>query len=161
MHITRLTPDDAARLRTVRLRALHDAPDAFGSTHEREVARSLADWADGITEVATFVAVVEGQDAGMVRSAEDHSDATSAWLISMWVAPEYRGEGIGDALITAVIEWSRAGGYRRVRLDVADQNAAAIALYARHGFEPTGEVSHLDPPRSHITEHRRVLELPS
>lgn len=157
MDIVRLEPEEAPRLRDVRLRALQDAPDAFASTHAREVERSVDGWERVISDRATFVAVVDGADVGMVRGAEDRYEPSSAWLISMWVAPTHRGIGVGEALIDAVTDWARTEGYARIKLDVADENAAAIRLYARKGFEPTGEVDHLPPPRTHITEHRRVL----
>ena len=159
MRITRIGPEDAPRLRALRLRALRDAPDAFGSTYERAARTSLEEWEQAFSELATFVAVVDGADVGMVRGAEDRDDASAAWLISMWVAPTHRGQGIGDALVDAVTSWARAEGYARIRLDVADGNAPAVALYARKGFEATGETGRLPSPRDHITEHRRELTL--
>lgn len=64
-----------------------------------------------------------------------------------------------EALIDTLIDWARSAGFSRLVLDVADDNAAAVALYARHGFEPTGEVGCLPPTRTHIREHRRALIL--
>jgi ribosomal protein S18 acetylase RimI-like enzyme len=52
----------------------------------------------------------------------------------MWVSPKARGRGVGDRLIGAVVEWARA-----VTLAVSEGNAAATALYRRHGFVDTGE----------------------
>jgi ribosomal protein S18 acetylase RimI-like enzyme len=77
----------------------------------------------------------------------------------MWVAPEYRRQGVGSRLIDTVIDWARAQGFSRLALDVADHNSAAVELYARHGFAPTGETASLPPPRAHIREHRRALLL--
>ena len=159
METVRLTEDDAPRLRAIRLTALQDAPDAFGSTYQGEVENALSDWVSAIRRLATFVAVADGQDVGMVRGGEDRDEPTSAWLISMWVAPTHRGMGVGGALIDSVVEWARAEGYARMKLDVGDANEAAIRLYAKKGFRETGEVGRLSAPREHITEHRRVLEL--
>jgi len=47
----------------------------------------------------------------------------------------------------------------QVLLDVADTNMAAIRLYARMGFVPSGVEGSLPPPREHIKEHQRVLVL--
>ena len=67
--------------------------------------------------------------------------------------------GLGRALIGDVVDWARAQGFGRVALEVADQNAPAIALYAAMGFQATGQTATLPPPRAHITEHERVLVL--
>ena len=77
----------------------------------------------------------------------------------MWVAPEARRKGVGGALVDAVIEWARSAGVKRLLLDVADNNAPAIALYIQKGFQPNGEVSTFPPPREHIREHQRELRL--
>lgn len=158
LRIQRLEPGEGARLRKVRLASLADAPDAFGSTYDETAARPEESWREQIASLPTFVAVVDGHDAGVVRGGPDEMPG-EAWLLSMWVAPAARGRGAGDALVAAVVAWARAQGFARLHLDVGDYNAPAIALYARHGFEPTGEVGTLPPPRQHVREHRRALVL--
>lgn len=79
----------------------------------------------------------------------------------MWVAPGYRGRGVGHALVAAVAAWARSAGHRRLRLEVADHNAQAVRLYERAGFIATGAHGRLPPPRDHITEHERALVLRS
>ena len=64
-------------------------------------------------------------------------------LISMWVRPDARGRGVGDALIEAVEAWARRTGAATVRLAVAEGNDRAEALYRRHGYRRTGEVDHM------------------
>ena len=157
LRLERLDSHEGPRLRTIRLRALLDAPDAFASTFEETSARPDESWSKQIQELPTFIAVRDGLDIGMVRCARDEARPGTAWLISMWVAPEARRTRVGGLLIDAVIGWARAHGVQRVLLDVADQNTPAIALYARKGFEPNGETSTLPPPREHIREHQREL----
>ena len=159
MEIRRLEAHEGLRLRAIRLRSLADAPDAFGSTHDEVKARPLDSWAAQLREIPTFAAVADGEDVGIVRGARDDSRADAAWLISMWVDPEVRGQGVGEALIDAVVGWARASGARRLLLDVGDHNRPAIALYARMGFEPNGTTGSLPAPRSHIREHQRELML--
>jgi ribosomal protein S18 acetylase RimI-like enzyme len=77
----------------------------------------------------------------------------------MWVAPEARGQGVGNALVDVVIEHARLSGATRLLLDVADDNRQAIALYARKGFVPNGTTGSLPAPRYHIREHQRELRL--
>ena len=146
-------------MRAIRLRALLDAPDAFASTFEEAAARSAESWSQQVVELPTFVAVRDGLDVGVVRCMRDETDPQAAFLISMWVAPEVRRLGVGGELVDAVIEWARSNGVNRLLLDVADDNPHAIALYTRKGFQPSGEVSTLPPPREHIHQHQRELRL--
>jgi ribosomal protein S18 acetylase RimI-like enzyme len=62
----------------------------------------------------------------------------------MWVHPDWRGRGVGDLLVTAVIDWARAAGYPAVRLWVSADNTPAERLYLRHGFRRTGERQLID-----------------
>jgi GNAT superfamily N-acetyltransferase len=157
--VEQLGPDDHARLREIRLRSLRDAPDAFGSTFDETAARTVEDWRRQLADLATFVAVANEADVGLVRGAAHTDRPDAAMLLSMWVAPEARGAGIGVRLIDALIDWARAAHYDRLYLDVADDNRFAIALYARKGFTPTGATGALPPPRDHIREHERMRHL--
>ena len=157
MEIQRLSGAEGSRLRHIRLRALTDAPDAFGAVYAEAAARPMDSWAQQLDDIATFVAVRDGEDVGLVRCARDEQRSDTAWLISMWVAPEARGLGVGDALVDAVIEHARTSGAARLVLDVADENQPAIALYARKGFESNGVTGSLPAPRQHILEHQMEL----
>lgn len=55
---------------------------------------------------------------------------------SMRAAPEFRGRGIGKAILLHLIETARSRGYKRVSLETGNTEpfAAARALYAAHGF---------------------------
>ena len=70
----------------------------------------------------------------------------------MWVAPEARGTGLGDALVEAVIAWGAAHGRTAVKLEVAVFNTPAIRLYQRHGFVVTGARRALPAPRQDTIE---------
>jgi ribosomal protein S18 acetylase RimI-like enzyme len=161
MPVKHMTSADWEHVRSIRLHALTDSPDAFSMTLAEEQARSPESWRERLEKptVATIMAQQDGEYVGMVVSGPWTDREDTAGLFSMWVAPEARGSGIGDELVEAVIEWVRAQGYRRLVLDVADENGAAIKLYERHGFEPTGVGSCLPPPREDILEHERCLEL--
>ncbi len=55
--------------------------------------------------------------------------------LGMLVRADRRGEGVGDALVRACVEWAEGRGAREVVLHVFPHNAPAIALYRKHGFE--------------------------
>ncbi len=129
-------PDDWEIWRRLRREALTEAPAAFGSTiAEWSGSRDTETrWRARLTDVP-FNAVVRWRDvpAGMVGGYVDDTGAVE--LISLWVAPFARGRGLGDAAVSAVVDW--AGG-RDIGLSVKADNRAAIQLYQRHGFADTG-----------------------
>ena len=157
--IERLAADDGPRLRAIRLRALRDAPDAFATTVDEAAGWPRDRWSEQTARFIHFVAVVGGADVGLVRGAPDAHSSDAAWLLSMWVAPELRGEGIAPALVDAVVAWARSRGFRRLLLDVTETNARAMAFYSRMGFVPSGVVGTLPPPREHLAEIQMVLTL--
>lgn len=53
------------------------------------------------------------------------------------VAPDWRGAGVGAALIEALVVEATMRGYRELRLDVVGENLRARALYERMGFAVT------------------------
>jgi len=118
LRIDRLSPPDDQRSRSIRLRALQDAPDSFGSTFAAEVTFTQEDWRRRLerSDAVTFVASEEGDDTGIVVGVADPEHPGEAVLVSMWVAPETRGRRVGEALVQAVIDWARSEGYKAVRL---------------------------------------------
>jgi ribosomal protein S18 acetylase RimI-like enzyme len=126
-------------LRSLRLQALSDAPDAFLSTYEREEARTTADWQRWIEPNPTFVFEGLGDvPVGIVSAVRHEHEPTVVQLMSLWVHPSVRGTGVGDALVEAVIAWVVAERALTLRLWVAKENIRAIRAYERHGFRLTG-----------------------
>ena len=83
----------------------------------------------------TLVAVAGGEIVGSV-----HIGLTRHGFgeIGMAVAREWRGRGVGSALLAASIELARERGLHKLSLGVFAQNAAAIALYRKFGFLEEG-----------------------
>lgn len=161
------TPENWQVVRHLRLAALADEPDAFGSTLDEEIERPEHAWRERLVAptAATLVAHVVGEDgesrpAGVVMIAPAFGAPQHAGIYGVWVAPSARGRGVGDALMAAALEHARRAGHSRAVLDVGDHNAPAQALYARHGFQPTGRTGSLPPPRAHVTEHELARDLP-
>jgi ribosomal protein S18 acetylase RimI-like enzyme len=139
--VRRLGAHEADLLRDVRLRALGDAPMAFGSTLAREQGYAPQKWERWAAESASgerqAFFIVEPA-AGMATGVIDDEDPALAHLYAMWVAPEARGTGAGRELVDAVVAWATARGAERLMTSVAEGNAAAAALYAKTGFSDTG-----------------------
>ena len=138
-----ITSLNASLFKDVRLRALQDAPQAFGSTYAREVQFTDTEWMqrverwNGASGIG-FLAMDQEIARGIAGSFLDQHDATCAQLISMWTAPTHRQRGIGRLLVNAVVEWAGGRNARSLLLMVTSNNESAIRFYERLGFAPTG-----------------------
>ena len=159
MAIERMQPEDWERVRSIRLRSLLDAPDAFGTTFEQDEAQGPGVWQERLasSNAATFLATMGADDVGLVTGAEFWNREEACGLFGMRVAPDARRGGLALQRVDAVTQWARLANYPRLILEVGDDNFAAIRLYERCGFVPTGRTSCLPPPRTHISEHERAL----
>ena len=138
--ITRLNVND---FKTIRLRALQDAPQAFGSTYKREVQFTDAEWLARVERWngeggVGFLAIDGAEGCGIAGSLLDPHDATRAELVSMWTAPTHRRRGIGRLLVNQVLNWANSAKARTLVLMVTSGNEAAIRFYERLGFATTG-----------------------
>jgi GNAT superfamily N-acetyltransferase len=57
-------------------------------------------------------------------------------LVSTYIAPEFRGRGVGGRLVEAFFAWSRERGAGRFHVSAYAANEPAIRFYLRHGFAP-------------------------
>lgn len=136
--VRRAVLGDESILRDLRLQALTDEPNAFGSTYERELARTTADWQRWMSPGVTFILYESAGARGMVAGVRDESDPTIVHLMAMWVHPQIRGSGGAGELVVAVVAWTRSEGANVVRLKVIQGNDRARRFYERMGFCPTG-----------------------
>ena len=86
-----------------------------------------------------YIALIEEQVVGwcdissLNRPVYAHSGS-----LGMGVIMEYRGHGIGEALIRAALAHAKSTGLSRVELTVHEENKPAIALYEKMGFTVEG-----------------------
>lgn len=59
-----------------------------------------------------------------------------AYVGLMFVAPEHRGSGVGNAILNAIKAWAHANGLVEMRLEVYPDNAPAVRAYRKSGFSP-------------------------
>jgi ribosomal protein S18 acetylase RimI-like enzyme len=150
-------------LRSVRLQALADAPNAFATTLEEATAFSEDRWrerARGSETSRLFLAYVDERAVGIAGVYDEPGG--SAQLISVWVLPEQRGRGVARALTTAVMHFAAAAGMRRMTVWFTDGNTRAQRLYERLGFRATERHQPM-PSRASIEEHEMdiLLEPPA
>jgi RimJ/RimL family protein N-acetyltransferase len=92
-------------------------------------------WAARWRLEGTFVAVAGPEIVGSL-----HVDASRFGFgeLGMAVAREWRGRGVGSALLAAAIDWAPERGLHKLSLSVFPHNAAAIGLYRKYGFVEEG-----------------------
>jgi ribosomal protein S18 acetylase RimI-like enzyme len=134
-----LAPSDVYAFRILRLEGLLRHPASFRATYEEEEAQSQGDLARRLCEQAVFGAFIDGELGGIAGFAQARQTKKrhKGELWGVYVRPGARREGLGSALVAAVIEHAR-GRVAQVHATVAVTNRAARRLYRRLGFEPYG-----------------------
>jgi L-phenylalanine/L-methionine N-acetyltransferase len=90
---------------------------------------------------ARILAVADGVvvgDLGIKR--EEHAVLRHVAELGMAVAPEWRGRGVGSALLAEAFRWAGWAEVEEVSLTVYPHNEAARALYRKFGFEEEGRL---------------------
>lgn len=137
--------------RDLRLQALFDAPDAFGSTLAREEKLTGAQWAERLREGRDHrwnlpvLADVRSEPSGLAWGRIERSSPERADLYQMWVHPGGRCLGVGTLLLDAVVGWAKQAGAQYLALGVTCGDTPAARLYSRAGFRPVGEPGPLRP----------------
>jgi len=94
-------------------------------------------------------ATVDGQPAGCV--ALRPFDPTRGEVKRLYVRPQFRGSGLGKALMNTVVAEACAIGYSELIADTIPKvMATALAMYERLGFERTERYSEETPEAEHI-----------
>jgi ribosomal-protein-alanine N-acetyltransferase len=123
----------------VRQAKLYDVPamarierDSFGAPWSaEEITKDVT--AGGNVYVAVAECGDEKAGYGEIRMV-----AGEAQIYNIAVAPEFRREGIGEALLRHMIEKAEDDGCTLVTLEVRGGNEAAMALYHKLGFREVG-----------------------
>lgn len=137
-----MTSPDAEALRALRLEALATSPEAFASSYEEESEHPV-EWfrsripANGPNVI--YGAFRDGDLVGMAGFAVSDR-AKSRHKGVMWgvfVRPEWRGRGLGKALVRRVVEHA-AGHVMVLQAAVVTTNDGARRVYHQLGFVPYG-----------------------
>ena len=139
-----LTPRAWRLYRALRLAALQDAPDAFGSTLAAEAQRPPAQWRERLAAAQAsgldlpLLARAWPRAAGLLWAKADAAQPRTVHLYQMWVAPGLRRRGIGKALLDEAIAWACSVQARQVELGVTLGDTPALRLYRAAGFQACG-----------------------
>jgi ribosomal protein S18 acetylase RimI-like enzyme len=87
--------------------------------------------------IAEFDGKVVGSGYVQIRKADPFlKHSRFAYLGFMYVKPAFRGKGINQMILEALIDWSRAKDISEIRLEVYDANVIAKNAYRKAGFNP-------------------------
>ncbi|MET8120232.1 GNAT family N-acetyltransferase [Micromonospora sp. NPDC005291] len=160
--IRRVRPDDAARMRALRLEMLADAPLAFLETLADAAARPHTEFAARVAYTsagssnAQFIADPGGRLVGHAGGTVAPNEPGLTVIYAVYVTPTWRGSGLLGELIDEVAAWSRACGRPELLLEVVVGNDRAYRAYQRLGFIDTGvRVPHPTIPALNELQMRR------
>jgi RimJ/RimL family protein N-acetyltransferase len=113
-------------------------PGEFGVTPEQE--REFIERSRESDNALFLVAEAGGRIVGVLTCEGGRRRANRhVTKLGVTVDGDFRGEGIGTALLQRALDWARSGGVvRRIELGVFAENERAIRLYRRLGFEVEG-----------------------
>jgi ribosomal protein S18 acetylase RimI-like enzyme len=163
MHIRRLEDADTETYRRLRLWALQESSAVYGSSYIEEVRMPLEAVKQRLglhnpdesfvlgafSDAGRLVGIIGCYRASKIKARH------KAHIWGMFVAPDFRGQGIGRALLEETIERAaQMPGVRWLNLDVVAGNDAARALYASRGFVSFG----LEPEANAVDGEFRDLE---
>ena len=133
------------------VRAIHEAGILGGNaTIDREPAADWSTWSDAHRTDCRLVAVNAERVVGWVAlSPYSQRQVYSgvAWL-SVYVAPDMHGRGVGGALVTAVVEAAEAAGIWTILAGILIENAASLATHRSAGFRRVGVQERLGRDRT-------------
>ena len=111
--------------------AVAEERDGIASEPPVDVVGRAARW-----ELAgTFVACADDRVIGSISVQTTHHGYGD---IGMQVVRDWRGRGVGGALMVEAIAWAREQGLHKLSLEVFAHNEAGLALYRKMGFVEEG-----------------------
>ncbi|QYR23859.1 GNAT family N-acetyltransferase [Paenibacillus sp. sptzw28] len=145
MHIRLLESSDAEIYRDILLMSLKDSPEAFLTTYELEKEKSIEMIRNNLmpsdSQFTLGAFNKNNRLVGIVRFIREDNLKTNhkGSVIGMFVLPEWRGQGIGKALMKQLIKKAKkCDGLERINLTVISNNDTAKNLYRSIGYEVYG-----------------------
>ena len=93
------------------------------------------------------------EHTGLEAQVEKETQAGEFYIDSLGILPEYRGQGLGSKLLTAMCDHANKNGHSLVGLLVDYNNPKAEALYKKLGFKRIETVDFLGHKMWHLQIH--------
>lgn len=150
----------------VRLRALQEEPEAFGSSYEEWLSRPLSSVVQRLRDTGnkfTLGAFIDNTLVGIItfQREEGAKDRHKGTITGMYIVPEARSKGVGKLLLRETIARARAlPALEKINLTVVTVNTPARKLYLSVGFEVYGlEKRSLKLEDRYLDEELMALQL--
>jgi ribosomal-protein-alanine N-acetyltransferase len=86
----------------------------------------------------SLIAVAGGQKKSVIAFVIGQLAADEAEILSIGVSPDWQRVGLATGLLEGLSRAARRGGAKRIFIEVAEDNAAGLALYRKLGFTESG-----------------------
>lgn len=135
---------DDAQLIAAMTRAAWAGKVAASSSGHRETAGMVS---AHLQQGGGFILLVDTQPVGAMRWLPLHTASDTWEILRMAVLSDFRGNGLSQHLLEAVIHHALAGAINELRLAIRADQPRLIDLYAAYGFAvaPELEYAHANP----------------
>ncbi|BCM89533.1 hypothetical protein IAD21_01380 [Abditibacteriota bacterium] len=146
IEIGTLPPEQWQAYKTLRLEALMDSPQAYGTSYAQSIIKPDSFWRERLEDAARgenvwlLFAKSQGELVGLIGAfvADDEPEVVA--IVSVYVTSKARGQGIGKQLLAAILaEVTSKNKFKTARLTVNPMQIAALSLYRSSGFEVVAE----------------------
>lgn len=136
--MVQLPVDSWPLYRDLRLEALQTDPHTFGGTYEEEIHLTPETWQKRLKSM--WFAKIDQNIVGMISLVQNTEKGIKhcGFLVSFWVKPTYRRQGIGAQLMKHIQNYAASQGVRKMLLHVTATNRDALTLYESCSFENIG-----------------------
>lgn len=135
MEITTLLPAHWPQVK-----AIYESGIATGNATFETAAPEWEKWNAGHIQSCRFVAAEGATVLGWAALTAVSGRCVYAGVaeVSVYIAGEHRGKGLGDALLLALIGASEDNGFWTLTAGIFPENQASIRLHEKHGFRLIG-----------------------
>ena len=145
MNVRPASPNDLPAINAIYNFYVETSPATF------DLEPITAEWREGwfreraARGLAVLVAEAEGEVAGWCCLSAWSPKGAYAKTVdeSIYVADEFRGRGVGKALLSAILGEARSGGFHVVMAGIVGCQDASLALHRSLGFVESGRYEHM------------------
>lgn len=122
------------------VKAIYEAGMATGQATFETQARPYEEWSQNSRPACRLVLEHENQILGWakVSAVSARQVYKGVGEVSVYVHPDAKGKGIGDALMKGLIQKAEQEGYWMLQANIFPENEASVQLHLKNGFRKVG-----------------------